>query len=123
MKVKTSELTGSALDWAVAVCQGYSDLRRNCHRFSEELLMTPPRVEYGPVALHDITFSADWNQGGPIIEREKISIMATSTGVWGARTLVLPPDYSKGPTPLIAAMRCFVAARLGEEIEIPEELL
>lgn len=28
-----------------------------------------------------------------------------------------------GPTPLIAAMRCFVASRLGDEIEIPEELL
>lgn len=28
----------------------------------------------------------------------------------------------KGPTPLIAAMRCYVASRLGDEVEIPEEL-
>jgi hypothetical protein len=27
-----------------------------------------------------------------------------------------------GPTPLIAAMRCYVASKLGDEIDIPEEL-
>jgi hypothetical protein len=27
-----------------------------------------------------------------------------------------------GPTPLIAAMRCFVSSRLGDEVEIPKEL-
>lgn len=28
----------------------------------------------------------------------------------------------QGPTPLIAAMRCYVASKLGDEVEIPEEL-
>ena len=28
-----------------------------------------------------------------------------------------------GPTPLIAAMRCYVASKLGDEVEVPEELL
>jgi hypothetical protein len=27
-----------------------------------------------------------------------------------------------GPTPLIAAMRCYVASKLGDEVELPEEL-
>lgn len=27
-----------------------------------------------------------------------------------------------GPTPLIAAMRCYVASKLGDEVEVPEEL-
>lgn len=31
--------------------------------------------------------------------------------------------YLCGPTPLIAAMRCFVASKLGDEVEIPEELV
>ena len=31
-------------------------------------------------------------------------------------------DVVYGPTPLIAAMRCYVASKLGEEVEIPEEL-
>jgi hypothetical protein len=29
---------------------------------------------------------------------------------------------SEGPTPLIAAMRCYVASKLGDEVEIPSEL-
>jgi hypothetical protein len=34
------------------------------------------------------------------------------------------PSFSEeqGPTALVAAMRCYVAACLGDEIEIPEEL-
>ena len=27
-----------------------------------------------------------------------------------------------GPTALIAAMRCYVASKLGEEVDVPEEL-
>jgi hypothetical protein len=27
-----------------------------------------------------------------------------------------------GPTPLIAAMRCYVASKMGDEIELPEEV-
>ena len=27
-----------------------------------------------------------------------------------------------GPTPLIAAMRCYVSGKLGDEVDIPEEL-
>ena len=30
--------------------------------------------------------------------------------------------WAKGPTPLVAAMRCYVASRLGDEVEISEEL-
>ena len=43
-------------------------------------------------------YSTDWAQGGAIIERERI------------------------PTPLIAALRCYVASKLGDEVEIPKEL-
>ena len=28
-----------------------------------------------------------------------------------------------GPTPLIAAMRCYVTSKLGDEVEIPKDLL
>ncbi len=31
--------------------------------------------------------------------------------------------WGMGPTPLIAAMRCYVASKLGDEVDIPEELL
>jgi hypothetical protein len=28
----------------------------------------------------------------------------------------------EGPTPLIAAMRCYVQSRLGDEVDVPKEL-
>jgi hypothetical protein len=75
------------------------------------------------------TPSTDWSQGGPIIEREKISIEhlygAGDAGadVWVA-TRVEGSSISEeqGSTALIAAMRCYVASKLGDEVELPEEL-
>lgn len=100
--MKTSELTGVALDWAVAKAIG----------------------EYKPVAVPK--YSSDWAQGGPIIEREKIDLswdveLAHKDGRWRAELDVM--YESKGQTPLIAAMRCYVASKLGDEVEVPDELL
>ena len=105
--MKTSELTGAALDWAVAQCEYVS-------------------VRYG-FDDNCPEYSTDWAQGGPIIEYEKIGITPTSRApsfAWAAHCI---PDegveyYAYGPTPLIAAMRCYVAGQLGDEVEIPEEL-
>jgi hypothetical protein len=113
MKLKTDELTGAALDWAVAKCEG--------------------QVYHGPAWTK---YSTDWAQGGPIIERERISVMLSFKGSyaegsnakpsgWCARKYqygVLNEPLSYGPTPLVAAMRCYVASKLGDEVEIPEEL-
>jgi hypothetical protein len=99
--MKTSELTGAALNWAVAKTEGNS----------------------GNFGIDGFLPSTNWAQGGPIIEREMIEIGAHEPKdiEWVAR------DYWKentmtGPTPLIAAMRCFVASKLGPEIEIPMEI-
>ena len=62
-----------------------------------------------------LTFSKDWAQGGPIIERELIAIH----GDWKA---TLGEGTYEGPTPLIAAMRCYVASKLGAEVDVPELL-
>jgi len=123
--MKTSELIGPALDWAVAKCEGYSDLRFNPHRFCNDILiMTPPRKEYGVVELSDLNYSTDWAQGGRIIERDRINIRDEvtqfSSWMWDSTRCGDVSYY--GPTPLIASMRCYVASKLGEEIEIPEEL-
>jgi len=111
MKIKTSELQGAALDWAVAKCE-----------------VTKPIEEFDYFFLknHDNGFchySSDWAQGGPIIDRERINLVAEAIGEWGAFIETSNIDYSyHGPTPLIAAMRCYVASKLGDEVEIPEEL-
>ena len=125
MKIKTQDLTGPALDWAVAKCEGYTNLR-----FHQEpplagaWIMDPPRKAYGPVLLSDCAFSTDWSQGGPIIEREK------SSGYWNKprqQWIAMHGGYLRfyrgHTTPLIAAMRCYVASKLGDTIDIPEELV
>jgi len=107
--MKTSELTGAALDWAVAKCEGI-DYGKDDVRF---------RGAYAR------KYSTDWAQAGPIIEREGISVAYIddniADGAWFAST-VGGDENTEGPTPLIAAMRCYVASKLGDTVEIPEEL-
>lgn len=105
MKIKTSEATLIQLNYLVARCEGTE------HLFAGH--------EVG--RLH---YTTDWAQGGPIIEREHISIEATRVGGLGDRWMASDTgDCTEfADAPLIAAMRCFVASRLGDEVEIPEEL-
>jgi hypothetical protein len=117
MLIKVSELQGSALDWAVAKCEGKEQF------FS---LTVPKNVEN---CFSHFPYSTDWSYGGPIIEREEIGIdsspaMRTGGGKWIAVLdgYVMDMLLIDGPTPLIAAMRCYVASRLGGEIEVPDEL-
>jgi len=67
-----------------------------------------------------------WQDGGPIIERERIGFKYTGTAMefvaWVNGELSTVHDHY-GPTPLIAAMRCHVANKMGEEVEVPDELL
>ena len=105
--MKTSELSGAALDWAVANCEGLVSINTK-HLFEPWYL------------LRDYTPSTNWAQGGPIIEREKVELEHDGFE-WWAR--IRADEDCKGPTPLIAAMRCYVANKLGDEIELPEELL
>ncbi len=112
--MKTANLTGAALDWAVAKCEGLA-LVDGCiftkDPNEEQVLFTP---------------STDWAQGGEIIERERIAITGTNFPWWECDDgwyAHIGECYSHGATPLEAAMRCYVASKLGKEIELPEELM
>jgi hypothetical protein len=108
--MKTSELTGAALDWAVAKCEDAS-------------LDTLESYVDGMREADDGNYSTNWAQGGPLVEREKIGVGYTTEG--GATWLAAKTDdpfYISGPTPLIAAMRCYVASKMGDTVDIPEEL-
>lgn len=108
MKVKVSEATPTQLNWLVAKCEGVS--------WSMWLLDG---------------YATDWAQGGPIIEREEISLHTTPKFAaqcmkWDASQRNINGACVRsqfGPTPLIAAMRCYVASKLGEECDIPNELI
>lgn len=106
MAKKTSELTGAALDWAVAKCEGQPDEWVADHK--RGYINSP---------------STDWAQGGPIIERENIGLWSEGYD-WEAKiqTGVGAWLYMWDASPLIAAMRCYVVSKLGDNIDIPEEL-
>lgn len=129
MKIKTSELEGTALVWAVAVCEGATGLH---HDTVATYWMT---LDGKDIALEkgwaqSFLPSSIWSQGGPIIEREGIAIQPVRLDGdlkgWQAVIDLDEGDFmvqeEYGPTPLIAAMRAFVASKLGDELEIPEEL-
>ena len=116
--MKTSELTGATLDWAVAKCEGKNP-GYEYTLFEPVVLVGLDGDLYAP--------STDWEQAGPIIEQEKIGFWAYQLDEEGNES---PGWYAEkfegycqtGPTPLIAAMRCYVASKLGDEVDVPEEL-
>ncbi len=117
IEMKTAQLIGPALDWAVAKAEGYDEgwlLRQ----------MNNPN----PATRAIPAYSTDWGQGGPLIDKYKIDLFPTDPVMPKA---VITPNLSEphfyfrqfGPTPLIAAMRCLVASKLGDTVQIPSELI
>lgn len=118
MKHKVSELTGVLLDAAVAKAQQYQDIpieRFNGVR-NDDIdspvfnLRLRSGEKYSPSTL--------FAHGGPIIERENITITSNFDHGWTALCGCPADKVMDGPTPLIAAMRAFVASRFGEEVEL-----
>lgn len=119
MKINTQDLTGVALDWAVAKSAGY--LRKTGGHHMVLLPGTSTRMPF-PKSFSP---STRWGQGGPIIERMIVSIDKEDGGKrWAAYAWRSDRDLQKaiGPTPLIAAMRCYIASQLGDEVDVPDEL-
>ena len=124
MKIKTADLTGPALDWAVAQCESVE-----VEYINDGITRCLLRYHHSPVYRP----SVDWAIGGPLIEQREIELHKGDLDSWCAKDtnyqflntpqqrLVFAQGY--GPTPLIAAMRCLVASRLGNEVDIPEDLL
>lgn len=125
MKIKTADLIGPALDWAVATIEGYGGLRRNPHAFDQSLIMN--RRDGQCVLFSSLNYHADWSQGGPLLEREclDVRVFAEHGAPDGGPYWISErhPAVGHGPTPLIAAMRCVVASRLGDEVDVPDELV
>ena len=99
--MKTSELTGKALNWAVGKAEGLDDW------------------------LAPVNYCGQWEHGGPIIEREGITV-SDGSPVTGLEWMACDrgsTHIQHGPTYLIAAMRCYVASKLGDVVNVPEELV
>jgi hypothetical protein len=134
MKIKTADAKDAALDWLVAKCAWEPE---RVFLYGEPVKHV--RVANRPDIAHEYnlsiyyTPSTDWAQGGPIIERDGIELQCNTSALqaaayknanpdWFACLKFKRADHWHGTTPLIAAMRCYVASKLGDEVEIPEEL-
>ena len=139
MKIKVQDLTKLQLNWAVATSEehpkaidtsgldgpvvicGFKQKMLHSNREGQEWIAYQP--------------SSNWTQGGPIVEREITRMFKNLADGWTAqirhekehpslvgRKVTTGWTNASGPTPLIAAMRCFVENRLGSEVEIPDIL-
>jgi len=119
VEVKTAELEGAALDWAVAVTEG---LNIHC-------VMAGGFV----VNCEEFSPSTDWAHGGPLIEKHRVWLIPPTECDpigWDADVYEENGDEGTGvraiqgcPTPLIAACRAIVAAKSGNTVSVPAELV
>ncbi|WP_258087316.1 DUF2591 domain-containing protein [Xenorhabdus bovienii] len=128
MKIKTSELTGRALDWAVARAIGAT----------EEIMPSgntwlKPNDDWYVSNRDTYNFepSTDWEQCGELIDKylDDVTYMGRKDNHWVASVRALTVDdfsifkTQTGDTPQIAICRAVVAAQLGDEVDIPDELV
>ncbi|WP_159711527.1 phage protein NinX family protein [Geminicoccus flavidas] len=129
---RVAELDGAELDAAVARALGHQVVRRCDLPYQPYIADPANHPTYGVLGMVDPgktpawdtwlyipDYSSDWSDGGPIIERERIGLNMHH-GEWGAWATYSAyesndPDQV-GPTPLIAAMRAFVASKFGETV-------
>ena len=143
--VNTADLTGAALDWAVAVAV---EVWKDAHEWFPTMTLDPSFSGVQPMVYSDgqaacqlipnnpfrqdyqiYSPSTDWSQGGPLIEQYGVDLYHSSGDYWSATTgdmvweVECGDNQSIGPTPLIAACRAIVEAKLGDTVDVPEVLV
>lgn len=134
MKLKTATLTGTTLDLAVAKAEslplmydpmgfGRTDpdaIQSGWWIWSDKAHLIVGYTKTKPNQSEGYSPATNWAQGGPIIEREGFKLYQSGAGDWFCSNYKQGNTVKVyGETPLIAAMRCYVASKLGEEIQIP----
>ena len=140
-KHDTSSLSGQDLNQAVAIAAGMK------WRFMDASAATAPGVlwlqtwhSYPPEGYWGLFNPArNWDEAGPLIEAENIMLSPPTSpvhrnggpnagngisGIWGATTWHRGANGRRAiehheTSPLIAAMRCYVASKLGDTVELP----
>ena len=138
MKHKVEELEGALLDAAVALAEGWLSGSYSLDGFRPDgqgwlspstlALGGDETIEGGLWEMEPFAWSTDWQRGGPIIQRERLTITFNGE-IWEAgpmnsleasgAAVSFCGNGQSGPTPLIAAMRAYVASKLGDEVELP----
>ena len=133
VEVKTAELVGPALDWAVAMAEGWAPDRPQDGQIKSEYR----RLVVGrcPVWGNPHNFyspSTEWAHGGPLLDKYDIALNGGKTesvkgrGIFATLSGVAegePNACAFGTTRLIALCRAIVAAKLGGVVQVPAELV
>lgn len=137
IEVKTADMIGPALDLAVAKADGADPILWDVccgNGVSNGNPSEPPECCCNPlvdvsVGCHKWAPSTDWAQGGPLIEEYSV-MLDPWPSLWIAkidktddRKGIQGSAVAHGDTPLIAACRAIVAAKLGDVVSVPAELV
>ncbi len=105
--MKVSELKGAELDyWVYIATFGF---------VNEKTAKTEEWKEFITEELLSFHPSTNWQQGGELIEKYRVTLESINENVWSAN-MFFDEVYQHGETPLIAAMRCIVASKYGDEV-------
>lgn len=126
MKIQTEKLTGTALSWVVASIKGDQPQLDPIYPEGvtpQAYLLNVAREGDDPIYIN---FADRWDDAGPIIADEKIELSFNITKeLWVASAVGcdIGPVEARDKSPLVAAMRAFVASKLGSQAEVPDELM
>lgn len=128
VEVKTSELTGGGLNWAVAKAEGYEPMLFPHSRNEYGVVASLGSVEEGNFTFKPCVYCTDWSQGGPLIEKYHMNFCCEHPETIGAALcdengMYIDDRMMFGKTHLIAACRAIVASVLGDTASVPKELL
>ncbi|RRV76602.1 phage protein NinX family protein [Pseudomonas sp. p99-361] len=122
IEVKTADLASEALGWAVGMAEGLA------------LHLEPPQYGNGwrvfAIYRGEATERCErynpweaWAVGGQLIQKYRVGFGLYSDSFFAVTGLDDIPGDADGPTHLIAASRAVVAAKLGDTVQVPKELM
>lgn len=125
VEVKTAELAGAALDWAVAMAEGWESYRPEAGWIKSQFQkrVVGPIPVFGDLHTH-YSPSTEWAHGGTLIDKYNIWLSGPigDRKEWSA-AIDLNNEEMRGETALIALCRAIVAAKLGDVVQVPVELV
>jgi len=122
MLIKTNELTGAALNWAVATALGWVLVERHGW-WGWWTRKANGEKRYCQTQVSSWNPTSDLAEGTSILFKAGISLLYQAGDGWDAYKLMTPGKKFRDLSPLVAGLRCFVAAELGDEVDIPVEFL
>ncbi|AJO79423.1 phage protein NinX family protein [Pseudomonas sp. MRSN 12121] len=120
IEVKTADLIGAALDWAVAKAEGMRQHTpaglKHVYWYSGDRCIG---IHWQP--------STNWSQGGQLIEKYAAMVRGYPNQMYDTLAIARvccdgALSWSSGATPLIALCRAIAHTRLGKVVQVPKEL-